>query len=142
VARDFPLPTLGPKLVELSKDVHHGKGFCVIRGIDPACYAVEDLTLIYLGIQSYIAELRGRQDTSGNMLGQFCHHCDLSITDPVDISCAVHIVADDSTKQAAEHHRHSTKSIVGCVASMICLVLTPLTNCTARHFTPRKPAML
>jgi hypothetical protein len=27
--------------------------------------------------------------------------------------CAVHIVADNSTKQTAEHHRHSTKAIVG-----------------------------
>ena len=68
-AANFPLPTLGPKLVELSKDVHHGKGFCVVRGIDPAQYDVEDLTLVYLGIQSHVAELRGRQDRGGNMLG-------------------------------------------------------------------------
>jgi hypothetical protein len=88
---NFPLPTLAPKLEELSRDVHNGRGFCVIRGIDPASYAVEDLTLAYLGVQSYIAEQRGRQDKRGNML--------------------VHIVADNSTKQAAEHHRHSTKAI-------------------------------
>ncbi|KAK3309553.1 uncharacterized protein B0T15DRAFT_6238 [Chaetomium strumarium] len=87
----FPLPTLGPKLKELSRDVHDGRGFCVIRGIDPATYSVEDLTLVYLGVQSYIAEQRGRQDKRGNML--------------------VHIVADNSTKMAAEHHRHSTKAI-------------------------------
>jgi hypothetical protein len=68
---NFPLPTLGPKLKELSGDVHSGKGFCVIRGIDPATYSVEDLTLAYLGVQSYIAEQRGRQDKRGNMLGQW-----------------------------------------------------------------------
>jgi hypothetical protein len=67
---NFPLPTLGPKLKALSGDVHSGKGFCVIRGIDPATYSVEDLTLAYLGVQSYIAEQRGRQDKRGNMLGQ------------------------------------------------------------------------
>ncbi|KAL2023445.1 hypothetical protein VTK56DRAFT_2441 [Thermocarpiscus australiensis] len=88
---NFPLPTLGVKLKERSRDVHGGRGFCVIRGIDPTSYSVEDLTLAYLGVQSYIAEQRGRQDKRGNML--------------------VHIVADNSTKQAAEHHRHSTKSI-------------------------------
>jgi hypothetical protein len=60
---------LGPELEDLSRDVHHGKGFCVIRGIDPTAYSVEDLTLVYLGIQSYIAEQRGRQDKRGNMLG-------------------------------------------------------------------------
>jgi hypothetical protein len=67
---NFPLPTLGPKLRELSRDVHNGRGFCVIRGINPASYSVEDLTLAYLGVQSYIAEQRGRQDKRGNMLGQ------------------------------------------------------------------------
>lgn len=68
----FPLPTLGRKLKALSNDVHNGRGFCVIRGIDPASYTVEDLTLVYLGIQSYIADQRGRQDKRGNMLGQWC----------------------------------------------------------------------
>ncbi|KAK4171690.1 hypothetical protein QBC36DRAFT_339484 [Triangularia setosa] len=88
---NFPLPTLGAKLEQLSRDVHHGKGFSVIRGLNPASYPVEDLSLIYLGLSSYIAEQRGRQDKRGNML--------------------VHIVADNSTKLTAEHHRHSTKSI-------------------------------
>ncbi|KAK0746286.1 hypothetical protein B0T18DRAFT_438308 [Schizothecium vesticola] len=89
--QNFPLPTLGPKLEEMSRDIHHGKGFGVVRGLNPADFDVEDLTLLYLGIQCYIAEQRGRQDKRGNML--------------------VHIVADNSTKQAADHHRHSTKSI-------------------------------
>jgi hypothetical protein len=66
---NFPLPTLGTELKALSDDVHNGRGFCVIRGIDPSSYSVEDLTLVYLGIGSYIAEQRGRQDKRGNMLG-------------------------------------------------------------------------
>ncbi len=66
----FPLPILGPRLQELSREIHHGKGFCVIRGINPADFSVEDLTLVYLGVQSYIAEQRGRQDKCGNMLGK------------------------------------------------------------------------
>ncbi|KAK4164255.1 hypothetical protein QBC43DRAFT_318445 [Cladorrhinum sp. PSN259] len=88
---NFPLPNLGLKLLDLSHDIHNGHGVAVIRGIDPASFAVEDLTMVYLGVSSYIAENRGRQDKRGNML--------------------VHIVADNSTKQAAEHHRHSTKEI-------------------------------
>ncbi|OIW35382.1 Clavaminate synthase-like protein [Coniochaeta ligniaria NRRL 30616] len=87
----FPLPTLAAKFRGLSRDVYDGKGFCVVRGIDPNVYAVEDLTLVYLGIQSHIADQRGRQDKRGNML--------------------VHIVADNSSKERDEHHRHSTKSI-------------------------------
>ncbi|KAK3986710.1 hypothetical protein QBC44DRAFT_247637 [Cladorrhinum sp. PSN332] len=88
---NFPLPTLGLKLADLSRDIHNGQGVAVIRGLDPASFSVEDLTMIYLGVSSYIAEHRGRQDKRGNML--------------------VHIVADNSTKQVAEHHRHSTKEI-------------------------------
>ncbi|RYO99811.1 hypothetical protein DL764_006704 [Monosporascus ibericus] len=54
---------------QLSQDVYNGNGFCVIRGINKDDYSVEDLTVIWLGIQAYIADQRGRQDHRGNMLG-------------------------------------------------------------------------
>lgn len=66
---NFPLPTLGTALDRIALDIHHGKGFAVVRGIDPKKYTVEDLTILYLGIQGYIANQRGRQDKKGNMLG-------------------------------------------------------------------------
>ncbi|OAA68488.1 Taurine catabolism dioxygenase TauD/TfdA [Niveomyces insectorum RCEF 264] len=92
VSKDtFPLPVLGPKLDELSAEVYNGRGFCLVRGIKPEDYSVEDLMLVYLGIQGRIGDQRGRQDSRGNML--------------------VHIVADDSSKTRTEHHRHSNKSI-------------------------------
>jgi hypothetical protein len=70
-AENFPLPILGLKLKVLSRDVHRGKGFCVVRGVDPKCYTLEDLTLVFLGVQAYVAAQRGRQDKRGNMLGQY-----------------------------------------------------------------------
>ncbi|KAH7014774.1 hypothetical protein EDB80DRAFT_747964 [Ilyonectria destructans] len=88
---NFQLPTLGPQLRILRQDIYNGKGFGVIRGLCPQRYSVEDLTILYLGLQSYIANQRGRQDEKGNML--------------------VHIVADDSTKLSAGHHRHSKEPI-------------------------------
>ncbi|TQN74500.1 Taurine hydroxylase-like protein SAT17 [Colletotrichum shisoi] len=88
---NFPLPTLGATLDCIARDVHHGKGFAVVRGIDPQKHSVEDLTVLYLGIQGYIANQRGRQDKKGNML--------------------VHIVADNTTQAKADHHRHSTSAI-------------------------------
>ncbi|KAM0342735.1 hypothetical protein ACHAPU_009227 [Fusarium lateritium] len=92
VSRDnFPLPTLGPRLDRIRQDVHQGKGFGVIRGLNTQKYSPEDLTVMYLGIQSYIANRHGRQDRKGNML--------------------VHIVADNSSKLKAGHHRHSTSPI-------------------------------
>jgi hypothetical protein len=69
-ASNFPLPTLGPVLRAVSRDLHEGKGFGVLRGINPKNYSVEDLTTIWLGLQSYIADQRGRQDKRGNMLGE------------------------------------------------------------------------
>ncbi|KAK3680898.1 hypothetical protein B0T22DRAFT_388678 [Podospora appendiculata] len=64
----FPLPTLGPKLVGIAVDIHRGKGFAVIRGLDPEAYSAEDNALIFLGISSYIGAKRGRQDEDGNMM--------------------------------------------------------------------------
>ncbi|KAK0706127.1 hypothetical protein B0T26DRAFT_654883 [Lasiosphaeria miniovina] len=64
----FPLPTLGPRLLKAAIDVHRGKGFAVVRGIDPNAFSPEDNTLIFLGISSYIGAQRGRQDEDGNML--------------------------------------------------------------------------
>ncbi|OAA32999.1 Taurine catabolism dioxygenase TauD/TfdA [Moelleriella libera RCEF 2490] len=88
---NFPLPRLQRKLEEMRNDVHHGKGFGLVRGLNPENFSVEDLSTIYLGIQCYVANLQGRQDKKGNMM--------------------VHIVADDSTKMKATHHRHSTADI-------------------------------
>ncbi|KID66666.1 Taurine catabolism dioxygenase TauD/TfdA, partial [Metarhizium hybridum] len=66
--QNFALPTLGPKLFDLQRDIYCGKGFGLVRGLDPQRYSVEDLTTIYMGIQCYIANLQGRQDKKGNML--------------------------------------------------------------------------
>ncbi|KAG5982135.1 hypothetical protein E4U55_002262 [Claviceps digitariae] len=89
--QNFLLPTLERDLNYLRDEIHSGKGFGLIRGLKPQRYSVEDLTTIYLGLQSYIASLQGRQDKKGNML--------------------VHIIADNSTKMRASHHRHSTSPI-------------------------------
>ncbi|KAI1279150.1 hypothetical protein F5Y07DRAFT_50430 [Xylaria sp. FL0933] len=88
---NFHLPSLGPKLRMLRDDIYNGKGFHVIRGLDPSEYSVEDLAIIRLGVQAYIADQCGRQDHRGNML--------------------VHIVADNSSEIKLGHHRHSTSSI-------------------------------
>jgi hypothetical protein len=65
----FPLANLGPRLRQARRDVYEGRGFSVIRGLDAQKYPVEDLTMIYLGVQSYVCSLQGRQDKKGNMLG-------------------------------------------------------------------------
>jgi hypothetical protein len=67
---NFVLPTLGPKLNQIRQDIHNGKGFTVIRGLEPSKYSAEVLSMLYLGIQSHLANKLGRQDSKGNMLGR------------------------------------------------------------------------
>lgn len=64
----FHLPTLGPKLSEISNIIHHGRGFVVLRGLEPDKYSSMDNILLYLGVTSYIAETRGMQDFDGRMI--------------------------------------------------------------------------
>jgi hypothetical protein len=39
----------------------------MLRGLDPTGFSVEDNALLYLGLSSYIAPTRGKQDEEGNM---------------------------------------------------------------------------
>ncbi|RCI14707.1 hypothetical protein L249_6868 [Ophiocordyceps polyrhachis-furcata BCC 54312] len=88
---NFRLPTLGPRLKALGREVYDGRGFGLVRGLDRSKYLTVDLTMLFLGIQSYVADRQGCQDSKGNVL--------------------VHIYADDSTQAKATHHRHSTAEI-------------------------------
>lgn len=68
---NFPLPTLGPRLEEIRDDVYEGRGFAILRGLDVDSFTEEDLVMVYLGITSYVAETRGKQNQRGDMLGMF-----------------------------------------------------------------------
>jgi hypothetical protein len=54
----------------VAEELHDGIGFKIIRGIEPKNYTAVDNVLIYLGVTSYIAEKRGCQDSSGNMISE------------------------------------------------------------------------
>ncbi|EFY88824.1 TfdA family oxidoreductase, putative [Metarhizium acridum CQMa 102] len=62
----FPLPKLHPRLRSISADVHNGHGFKVIRGIPVDKYTREENIIIYAGIASHVANIRGRQDHEYN----------------------------------------------------------------------------
>ncbi|KAJ5126733.1 hypothetical protein N7448_007512 [Penicillium atrosanguineum] len=57
----FPLPTLRPVLRDLSKEIHTGQGFVVLRGLRVDSYSAEDNIIIYAGVSSHIGNIRGRQ---------------------------------------------------------------------------------
>lgn len=54
----FPLPNLGPRLQDITRTLHLGEGFAVLRGLDLA-KTPEDNMVIYLGVTSYIGSQRG-----------------------------------------------------------------------------------
>jgi hypothetical protein len=64
----FPLPTIQRQLAQASLDVHQGRGFAIVRGLDARKYTAEDNVTIFLGIANYIGEQRGVQDKRGSVL--------------------------------------------------------------------------
>ncbi|KKY36002.1 putative taurine catabolism dioxygenase [Diaporthe ampelina] len=67
-AAKFPLPTLGPRLEEIAKNLHEGTGFSLLRGFDTKNYSDEDNLIIFLGLGSYIGSQRGAQNKSRVMI--------------------------------------------------------------------------
>ncbi|KAK0660878.1 hypothetical protein QBC41DRAFT_383277 [Cercophora samala] len=75
---NFRLPTLGPVLCRLGAALHIGKGFGVVRGLDPANFSDEDNLVLFLGLSSYIGGLRGKQTDDGSVLSHL--HSPLGLT--------------------------------------------------------------
>jgi hypothetical protein len=67
----FPLRRLGDRLRHMRAEVHTGRGFFVLRGLQPTQFTREDNVILYLGISSYVAEQRGRQNHEGSLIGRF-----------------------------------------------------------------------
>ena len=62
----FPLPKLHERLRDISRELHFGRGFVVLRGLPVDDHTREENVLIYAGVSSHIGPSRGRQDTSFN----------------------------------------------------------------------------
>lgn len=58
----FPLPNLHAALREISNELHNGRGFKVLRGLPVSKHSREENVIIYAGVSSHIASIRGRQD--------------------------------------------------------------------------------
>jgi hypothetical protein len=72
---NFPIPQLQARLQKAASDLHlangQGKGFCIVRGLDPARYSAEDNVILHLAIASHVGgDIRGVQDRRGNVLGE------------------------------------------------------------------------
>jgi hypothetical protein len=66
---DFPLPTLGPKLIDLLDDVEYGRGFVVLKGLNVTDYELDKLSVLYWGLGTDLGQIIS-QNSQGDLLGQ------------------------------------------------------------------------
>jgi hypothetical protein len=67
-AAAFPLPTLGPKLEALRKELLDGRGFFLVRGLPIDRYSRVEVATIFLGIGAHLGRARA-QNAKGHLLG-------------------------------------------------------------------------
>jgi hypothetical protein len=67
-ARDFPLPTLGKRLRELQRDVVHGHGFTLLRGLPVRELDRESVARMYVGMGRHFGD-PVPQNAKGHLLG-------------------------------------------------------------------------
>ncbi|OTA76857.1 hypothetical protein M434DRAFT_383246 [Hypoxylon sp. CO27-5] len=64
----FPLPSLRGRLEQCALEVHRGRGICIIRGLNPKWFSIEDNIIVLLALASYVGDQRGVQNSKGDML--------------------------------------------------------------------------
>jgi hypothetical protein len=67
-AEHFSLPTLGPKLLALRKELIHGRGFFLLRGLQVEKYSEHQAGTIFYGLGCHLGLPRS-QNAMGHMLG-------------------------------------------------------------------------
>jgi Taurine catabolism dioxygenase TauD, TfdA family len=77
---DFPLPTLGPKLDGFRREVVHGRGFILLRGLPAEGRPISLPATAYWGIGTYFGTGRS-QNSRGHLLGHVRSE-GLSASDP------------------------------------------------------------
>jgi Taurine catabolism dioxygenase TauD, TfdA family len=65
---DFPLPELGPRLQRVLRDVLHGRGFALLRGLPVGRWTRREAAIAFLGIGAHLGNARP-QNARGHLLG-------------------------------------------------------------------------
>jgi hypothetical protein len=106
-AGDLPLPVLGPRLAVLLHDeVLEGRGFSVLRGLDPSRLSRRENAAAFLGIGAHLGAFRP-QNAKGHILG---HVKDLGRA------------SDDPTARLYQTHERQTYHTDSCdVVGLMCL---------------------
>jgi hypothetical protein len=110
----FPLPSTGSLLRELSKELHFGRGFFVLRGLRVDSYTREENIIFYAGVSAYVGDIRGRQQDQRHSNGT-----SLVLSHIKDISNTAEkgaIGAPSNTNDKQVFHTDS-----GDIVSLLCL---------------------
>ena len=67
--KDFPLPTLVPRLARIRAEVSDGRGFVLLRGLPIERYSLDDARLLFWGLASHLGRAEG-QDKAGSLMHQ------------------------------------------------------------------------
>jgi hypothetical protein len=70
---DFPLPTLGPRLKAIEKELIDGRGFVRIRGLPRNRWTNDQMSLAYWGIGAHLGK-PWPQNAKGHVLGDVTDH--------------------------------------------------------------------
>ncbi len=103
---EFPLPTLGPKLVRIREELIHGRGFVVVRGLPVERYTEREAAIMFCGLGGHLGSARP-QNAKGHLLG---HVRDLGLSS-VDPAVRVY-----QTKERQTFHTDSCD-----VVGLLCL---------------------
>ncbi len=68
---NFPLPRLGPKLKELTRQLIDGIGFVLVRRIPVERYSAQQAATMFYGVGAYLGSAR-MQNAKGHVLGHVC----------------------------------------------------------------------
>jgi hypothetical protein len=79
-AEDFPLPRLAPRLAALRRELLHGRGFVLLRGMPVARWSLRDVALAFIGLGAHLGAARS-QNAAGHLLGHV-RDVGLASTDP------------------------------------------------------------
>lgn len=87
---NFPLPILASTLEKMRGDLYQGRGFAILRGLDPDAFAEDDATLIYLAVSTYIGNRIGKHDPKGHAISRYI--CFRNRHGDSDVRILVHVV--------------------------------------------------
>ncbi len=81
---DFPLLALTPRLAEISEELENGRGFLLLRGLQPDRYSEDEINAIYYGLGLNLGQPVG-QNPAGDLLGKV-----MAVGDPADKNTRVY----------------------------------------------------